>query len=178
MNRRNFLFIGLLLLGLVILVGCIGGKKLNKKDLEELLEIQADFADFLYNNYEFGSYDELELEKLEQEYNDGQGDMTNEEFLDEMAKLEMMQEVEKIEFIGYEISPMNSLEMFYKVNDIFEGSVYLDTISAEAGKLKFSGPADDGQELFPMNKKHLDKPIGNLTFPRELIIFYEGGLDG
>lgn len=153
----------------------IGGKiYMNNKDKQELHEIQTDLAKYLYNNYRIYTMDKSKDEKLNEEYNKGNGVLTTEEFIKKSNALKEYSDIKKIEFTGYEVSPMNTLEIKYKINDTIEKETSLDTISAETNKLLYRVGEHDGEGPFYLEKK--EKPT-TLDVPENLVIYYEGGID-
>ncbi|MGX7243765.1 hypothetical protein ACWOC1_02820 [Enterococcus quebecensis] len=145
----------------------------REKDLAELHDIQTDLANYLYNNYRLYTVDKRKDEQLNSEYNKGKGTLTTEEFLKKSDELKEYSDIEKIEFTGYEISPMNTLEIKYKINDKIEKETSLDTISAETNKLLYRVGEHDGEGPFYLEKK---ENTTKLSTPENLIVYYEGGI--
>ncbi|MGK0552842.1 hypothetical protein ACSFB8_12335 [Enterococcus faecalis] len=171
MNKKK---IGVMIFVIVVLIG-IGGKlSVDKraKDLAELHEIQTDLANYLYNNYRLYTFNKEELDQLDKAYDAGK--MTYPEYskrLDEIAKYS---DISKIEFTGFSVGPMNTLEAYLKINDVYEEEVDLDTLSAETNTFIYRITDSTGKGPYYIEKKR--KPTDS-AIPEAAIIYYEGGID-
>ena len=104
----------------VIILGGIGGKMhmdKREEDLQELLEIQKDLANYMYNNYRLYKRDPKKQEEIVEEYQK-EGGITTEEYLERMLSIREYTDIEKIEFTGYTVSPMNFLKVHFLKIDI------------------------------------------------------------
>ncbi|EGP0013851.1 hypothetical protein H4N08_002777, partial [Enterococcus faecium] len=75
---------------IVIIALSIGGKILmdrREKDNEELRTIQTDLANYLYNHYEISTVDEKREKEIFKEFNQGKGDMTEQEFFERLDSI-------------------------------------------------------------------------------------------
>ncbi|MGK0551389.1 hypothetical protein ACSFB8_06350, partial [Enterococcus faecalis] len=127
MNKKK---IGVMIFIIVVLIG-IGGKlSMDKraKDLAELHEIQTDLANYLYNNYRIYTRDKKKVEDIYQEFDKGKGTLTEKEYFNKLEKLKEYSDISKIEFTGFSVGPMNTLEAYLKINDVYEEEVDLDTL--------------------------------------------------
>ncbi|MDA9460829.1 hypothetical protein B835_713 [Enterococcus mundtii 3F] len=82
MKKR--LWLGVLV---VIILGGIGGKMYMDKreeDRQELLEIQKDLANYVYNNYRLYTTNDEETDRFTQEYSNG--DLTTEKYVEKSCK--------------------------------------------------------------------------------------------
>ena len=161
----------------VIILGGIGGKMhmdKREEDLQELLEIQKDLANYMYNNYRLYKRDPKKQEEIVEEYQK-EGGITTEEYLERMLSIREYTDIEKIEFTGYTVSPMNFLEVHFNLNNSNKHIATLGVKSAETNKWRYN--VDIGR------KKTEDKyfievrefPNGIET-PTEIIEYYYGGL--
>ncbi|MGK0552844.1 hypothetical protein ACSFB8_12345 [Enterococcus faecalis] len=145
MNKKKT---GVMIFIIVVLIG-IGGKlSMDKraKDLAELHEIQTDLANYLYNNYRLYTFNKEELDQLDKAYDAGK--MTYPEYskrLDEIAKYS---DISKIEFTGFSVGPMNSLEVRVIINDVYTLNASSNTVSAETRKLLFDFNTGKGQNNY------------------------------
>lgn len=143
----------------------------REKDKQELLDIQTDLANYLYNNYRVYTKDKKKTEEIKKAYNRGEGSLSEEEYLHKMKEIRQYSDIKKIEFTEYEVSPMNTLEIKYRINDKIEKETSLDTISAETNKLLYRVGEHYGQGPFYLEKK--ETPT-TLDIPENLVIYYEG----
>lgn len=144
-----------------------------KEDVEEMLEVQEDFTNLIYNQYLFCTKDEEAFEQLVKKFKDEKNEMSFEEFLEESESLSDCREMEKIEFTGYSLHPMGFLVMHYVINDRFESTTNLSTKSAETGKYEYMDMKDSSNGV---NLKPKIEPT-NKVFPNDSITFYEGGVN-
>ncbi|WP_430598000.1 hypothetical protein [Enterococcus sp. AZ177] len=128
----------LIALGIIILV--IGGAWYMKreKDLAKLHDIQTDLANYLYNNYRLYTVDKDKDDKLNSEYNKGEGNLTTEEFLKKSDELKEYSDIQKIEFTKFSIGPIKGLDVNFVINNVYPDDTTLSTISAETGKWLYS----------------------------------------
>ncbi|MDA9472331.1 hypothetical protein [Enterococcus sp. 5H] len=171
-NKRIILIIAL---SMVAIVG-IGGTWYMKreKDLAELHDIQTDLANYLYNNYRLYTRDEEKVAIIYQEFDKGKGTITEQEYFDKLDNIKEYSDIEKIEFTGFFVGPMKTLKVNYTINNVIEKETSLDTISAETNKLLYSVGTHDGDGPVYLEKK--DSPT-NLDIPKNLVIYYDGGID-
>ncbi|PTO41804.1 hypothetical protein [Enterococcus mundtii] len=171
MKKR--LWLGVLV---VIILGGIGGKRYMDKreeDRQELLEIQKDLANYVYNNYRLYTTNDEETDRFTQEYSNG--GLTTEEYVEKVVSVRKYIDINKIEFTGDSISPMNFLEVHFNLNNSNKHIATLGVKSAETNKWRYN--VDIGR------KKTEDKyfievrefPNGIET-PTEIIEYYYGGL--
>lgn len=166
MDKKIILILGILL----IMCLSIGGKMyMNKeKDREESLEIQKDLANYVYSNYVLYTKDEEKANKIKEAYNKGNGSLTEEEYLKKMKEVREYVDIEKIKFTGYSITPMNTVDIHFIINDAYEEEVSLDTISAETNKLMYtiSKHSGNGPYYIEEKKEKTDKimPDSNISY--------------
>ncbi|MGM0330302.1 hypothetical protein [Enterococcus sp. AZ084] len=168
-----------LLLGvlLIIILGGIGGKMYMDKregDRQELLEIQKDLANYVYNNYRLYVNNREKEEEIFRKYDRGQGEMTTEEYLKALLEVREYEEITKIEFTGYSIDPMNLLIIYFTVNDVYQEEVWLDTRSAETDKFIYTITNSTGEGPYYITEKEAKT---QLILPDDQIIYYRGGID-
>ncbi|WP_375152608.1 hypothetical protein [Enterococcus mundtii] len=171
MNKR--LWLGVLV---IIILGGIGGKiymDKREEDLQELLEIQNDLANYVYNNYRLYTRDSEKEKEILEEYH-REGGMTTEEYLKALLEVREYKEITKIEFTGYSVSPMNFLTIYFTVNGVYEEEVMLSTISAETNKFIYRITSSRGQGPYFINERKEEKWI---DMADEQIIYYKGGID-
>ncbi|MGQ4068139.1 hypothetical protein [Enterococcus mundtii] len=148
MKKR--LWLGVLV---VIILGGIGGKMYMDKregDRQELLEI----------------------DRFTQEYSNG--DLTTEEYVEKVVSVRKYIDIDKIEFTGYTVSPMNFLEVHFLINDSNKQIATLGVKFAETNKWIYD--IDSGKTK-PGNKYYLEE----LEYPNHQlneieILFYNGGI--
>ncbi|EHB6451270.1 hypothetical protein JWS75_002534 [Enterococcus faecalis] len=170
MKHRKQWLIGLL----IILIIGIGGKwYMDEQEKAKLHEIQTDLANYLYNNYRLYTVDEAKDEQLNKEYNRGEGSLTTEEFLKKSDELKEYSDIKKVEFTSFSIGPVNTLKVYFTINDVYEEEVSLDTISSETKKFIYRITNSTGRGPYYIEQK--DNPT-ELTIPENLIIYYEGGI--
>ncbi|EHR4851110.1 MULTISPECIES: hypothetical protein [Enterococcus] len=171
MKHKKQWLIGLL----IILIIGIGGKwYMDEQEKAKLHEIQTDLANYLYNNYRLYTVDEAKDEQLNKEYNRGEGSLTTEEFLKKSDELKEYSDIKKVEFTSFSIGAMNTLEVYFTINDVYEEEVDLDTISAETEKFIYSITNSTGNGPYYIEKK--DKPTKE-RMPEDLIVYDEGGIN-
>ena len=144
------------------------------KDLAELHEIQTDLANYLYNNYRIYTRDKKKVEDIYQEFDKGKGTLTEKEYFNKLEKLKEYSDISKIEFTGFSVGPMNTLEAYLKINDVYEEEVDLDTLSAETNTFIYRITDSTGKGPYYIEKKR--KPTDS-AIPEAAIIYYEGGID-
>ena len=157
----------------IIIVGLIGGKWYmeREKDKKELLDIQTDLANYLYDNYRLYTFDEQEKQDLEKKYNNG--DLEYREYSNELDRIAKYSDINKIEFTGFSVGPMKTLKVSYIINDTIKNETSLDTISAETDKLiyRVGSHFGDGPDYLEKKKTPSDLPI-----PEKMIVYYHGGI--
>ncbi len=163
-----------LLLGVlvVIILGGIGGKMYMDKregDRQELLEIQKDLANYVYNNYRLYTTNVEETDRFTQEYSNG--DLTTEEYVEKVVSVRKYININKIEFTGYSISPMNSLVIYFTVNDVYQEEVGLNTRSAETDKFIYRIASGRDNGPYFIDEKNEKQEIG---ISEDQIIYYTG----
>ncbi|EOW2616158.1 hypothetical protein ACOU9P_002340, partial [Enterococcus faecium] len=108
--------------GLIVVIALsIGGKILmdrREKDNEELRTIQTDLANYLYNHYEIYTKDKDKIDEADKKYNGGNGTITDDEYLESLKNARQYFNIEKIEFTGFSVTPMKSLEVHFEINDL------------------------------------------------------------
>lgn len=167
----------LIVLVILISVGLILGGKWymdREKDKQELVVIQTDLANYIYNNYVLFSEDKEKGDKLAKEYNNGKGNLTTKEYLDRGVEIRNYFDIEKIEFTSFFITPMNTVAVNFIINDVYTDDVILDTISSETNKRIYKI-----NTLNEVNSYYLDKKNepSDITIPENKIIYYKGGID-
>lgn len=170
MKKR--LWLGVLV---VIILGGIGGKMYMDKregDRQELLEIQKDLANYVYNNYRLYTTNDEETDRFTQEYSNG--DLTTEEYVEKVVSVRKYIDIDKIEFTGYSIDPMNSLIIYFTVNDVYREEVWLDTRSAETDKFIYRITSGRGQGPYFIDERKEEKGI---DISDDQIVYYTGGIN-
>ncbi|WP_206854005.1 hypothetical protein [Candidatus Enterococcus mangumiae] len=160
----------------VIILGGIGGKiymDKRKEDLQELLEIQKDLANYVYNNYRIYTRDSEKQEEIVEEYQK-EGGITTEEYLEKMLSIREYSDIEKIEFTGYSIDPMNSLIIYFTVNDVYREEVWLDTKSAETDNFIYRITSSRGKGPYFIDERKEEK---KLDISDDQIVYYTGGIN-
>ena len=161
----------------IIILGGIGGKMYMDKrqeDRQELLEIQKDLANYVYNNYRLYKKDPKKQEEIVEEYQKD-GGITTEEYLERMLSIREYTDIEKIEFTGYTVSPMNFLEVHFNLNNSNKHIATLGVKSAETNKWRYN--VDIGRKKTE-NKYFVEVrefPNG-IDIPTEIIEYYYGGV--
>ncbi|EOX2716385.1 hypothetical protein ACPE17_001325 [Enterococcus faecium] len=162
---------------IVIIALSIGGKILmdrREKDNEELRTIQTDLANYLYNHYEISTVDEKREKEIFKEFNQGKGDMTEQEFFERLDSITEYIDIEKIEFTGFSVTPMKSLEVHFEINDLLSHTATLGVKSAETGQWIYridSGIEKPGQDHY-LSRKDQET---NRSIPMNIVTFYDGG---
>ncbi|WP_081398746.1 hypothetical protein [Enterococcus mundtii] len=170
MKKR--LWLGVLV---VIILGGIGGKMYMDKregDRQELLEIQKDLANYVYNNYRLYTTNDEETDRFTQEYSNG--DLTTEEYVEKVVSVRKYIDIDKIEFTGYSIDPMNSLIIYFTVNDVYREEVWLDTRSAETDKFIYRITGGRGKGPYFIDERKEEKGI---DISDDQIVYYTGGIN-
>lgn len=164
-------FIALAVVILVVLI--IGGKWYmeREKDKQELIEIQTDLANYIYNNYRLYTKDKSEEKKIKEQYNHGEGSLTEKEYLDLIKKVRIYSDIEKIEFTNFSVTPMNTVEVYFKLNNVYEDSVSLDTVSAETDKLIYNIRTLSGEGSYYLDEK---PEKTETSMPSKEIVYYYG----
>lgn len=168
--KRNTLKV----LVVIILVGLgIGGKWYmdREKDKKELLDIQTDLANYLYNNYVLSTIDEEQKETIFDEYNSGNGSLTEDQFFEKLEEIEKKINIESIEFTNFSVTPMNTVRVHFKLNNLYEDNVALDTVSAETDKLIYNIRTLSGEGPYYLEEK-LKKTDTSIS--SEKIVYYHG----
>ncbi|WP_438844457.1 hypothetical protein [Enterococcus sp. AZ062] len=161
----------------IIILGGIGGKMhmdKREEDRQELLEIQKDLANYVYNNYRLYKRDPKKQEEIVEEYQK-EGGITTEEYLERMLSIREYTDIEKIEFTGYTVSPMNFLKVHFLIKDSNKQIATLGVKSAETDKWIYD--IDSGKSK-PGNKYYLEElEHPNRNQLNEIkIVFYNGGI--
>ncbi|BAV35314.1 hypothetical protein [Enterococcus faecalis] len=170
MRHRKQWLIGLL----IILIIGIGGKwYMDEQEKAKLHEIQTDLANYLYNNYRIYTKNKEKSEEIKKKYNRGNGSITEKEYLQKMKSIREYSDINKIEFTSFSIGPVNTLKVYFTINDVYEEEVSLDTISSETKKFIYRITNSTGRGPYYIEQK--DKPT-ELTIPENLIMYYEGGI--
>ncbi|PZL71324.1 hypothetical protein CI088_12745 [Enterococcus plantarum] len=140
------------LIALSIIILVIGGAWYMKreKDLAKLHDIQTDLANYLYNNYRLYTFNKEELDQLDKDYDNEK--MTFPEYSKRVDEIAKYSDIEKIEFTGFSVGPMNSLEVRLIINDIYTLRASSNTVSAETGKLIFDFNTGKGQNNYFLNE--------------------------
>ena len=167
MKKR--LWLGVLV---VIILGGIGGKRYMDKreeDRQELLEVQKDLANYVYNNYRLYTTNDEETDRFTQEYSNG--DLTTEEYVEKVVSVRKYIDIDKIEFTGYTVSPMNFLEVHFLINDSNKQIATLGVKSSETDNWIYN--IDIGIEKSE-NKYYIEinKTPNVVEIPNAIIIFY------
>ncbi len=170
MKHRKQWLIGLL----IILIIGIGGKwYMDKQEKAKLHEIQTDLANYLYNNYRIYTKNKEKSEEIKKKYNRGNGSITEKEYLQKMKSIREYSDINKIEFTSFSIGPVNTLKVYFTINDVYEEEVSLDTISSETKKFIYRITNSTGRGPYYIEQK--DNPT-ELTIPENLIMYDEGGI--
>lgn len=153
----------------------IGGKMYmdRENDKKELIEIQKDLANYLYNNYTLYTKDNSESNRIKEEYDNGRGSLTEEEYISQIKEARIYVSIDKIEFKEFSTVPINTVRLYFTINEVYDDDVSLDTVSAETNNLiynigEYNG---DGPYYLEKKKEKTDNPI-----PEKSIIYYEGGI--
>ncbi|WP_430603987.1 hypothetical protein IGJ19_002199 [Enterococcus sp. DIV1368b] len=167
MKKR--LWLGVLV---VIILGGIGGKRYMDKreeDRQELLEVQKDLANYVYNNYRLYTTNDEETDRFTQEYSNG--GLTTEEYVEKVVSVRKYIDIDKIEFTGYTVSPMNFLEVHFLINDSNKQIATLGVKSSETDNWIYN--IDIGIEKSE-NKYYIEinKTPNVVEIPNAIIIFY------
>lgn len=164
---------------IVIIALSIGGKILmdrREKDNEELRTIQTDLANYLYNHYEIYTKDKDKIDEADKKYNGGNGTITDDEYLESLKNARQYFNIEKIEFTGFSVTPMKSLEVHFEINDLLSHTAILGVKSAETGQWIYridSGIEKQGQDHY-LSRKDQET---NRSIPMNIVTFYDGGID-
>ena len=161
---------------IVIIALSIGGKILmdrREKDNEELRTIQTDLANYLYNHYEISTVDEKREKEIFKEFNQGKGDMTEQEFFERLDSITEYMDIEKIEFTGFSVGPMKGLVVGFIINDVYPDETTLDTRSAETNKWLYSFNTGNTRNSYVLTKKNSST---DEKMPEENIIYYDEGV--
>ena len=172
MNKKK---IGVMIFIIVVLIG-IGGKLFmdkRAKDLAELHEIQTDLANYLYNNYRIYKKDRKKAEEIKKEYAKGEGSLTEEVYLEKMKSIREYSDISKIEFTGFSVGPMNSLEVRVIINDVYTLNASSNTVSAEARKLLFDFNTGKGQNNYFLEETKESRAV---KLPEKNIIYDNKGV--
>ncbi|MBO1300227.1 hypothetical protein [Enterococcus sp. DIV1271a] len=166
-----------LLLGVlvVIILGGIGGKMYidkREEDRQELLEIQKDLANYVYNNYRLYTTNDKETDRFTQRYSNGE--LTTEEYVEKVVSVRNYIDINKITFTGYSIDPMNSLIIYFTVNDVYREEVWLDTKSAETDKFIYRITSSRGKGPYFIDERKEEK---KLDISDDQIVYYTGGIN-
>ncbi|MGM0172022.1 hypothetical protein IGJ39_002128 [Enterococcus sp. AZ140] len=163
----------------VIIFGGIGGKiymDKRKEDIQELLEIQKDLANYVYNNYRLYINNRGKEEEVFRKYDYGQGEMTTEEYLKALLEVREYTEIIKIEFTGYSISPMNFLEVHFVINDSNKQIATLGVKSSETANWIYNidiGIEKSENKYYKYYIEVKKTPDVN-EIPNEKVVFYHG----
>ncbi len=143
----------LIILGITILA--VGGAWYMKreKDLAELHDIQTDLANYLYNNYRIYTRDEEKVAIIYQEFDKGNGSLTEQEYFNKLDRLKEYSDIEKIEFTKFSIGPMKGLDVNFILNDVYSDDTTLSTISAETGKWLYSFNSMNNRNGYVLERK-------------------------
>ncbi|MFK4567906.1 hypothetical protein [Enterococcus sp. UD-01] len=164
-------------LAIIILVGLtIGGKWYmeREKDKQELLTIQTDLANYLYNNYVLYTSDESKVAEIDKEFDNGRNGWTNIEYLEKLKNARIYSDIKKIEFTKISTTSMNAVNLNFVINSVYTDDVSLDTVSAETGKLIYHIGEYNGDGPYYLEKK---KRKTNDIFPEKSVVFYKGGIE-
>ena len=159
----------------VIILGGIGGKiyiDKREEDRQELLEIQKDLANYVYNNYRLYTTNDKETDRFTQQYSNG--DLTTEEYVEKVVNVRKYIDINKITFTGYSIDPMNSLIIYFTVNDVYREEVWLDTKSAETDKFIYRITSSRGKGPYFIDERKEEK---KLDISDDQIVYYAGGIN-
>ncbi|MGG5321486.1 hypothetical protein [Enterococcus sp. DIV2381] len=159
----------------VIILGGIGGKiyiDKREEDRQELLEIQKDLANYVYNNYRLYTTNDKETDRFTQRYSNG--DLTTEEYVEKVVNVRKYIDINKITFTGYSIDPMNSLIIYFTVNDVYREEVWLDTKSAETDKFIYRITSSRGKGPYFIDERKEEK---KLDISDDQIVYYTGGIN-
>lgn len=166
----------IIVLVIIILVGlAIGGKWYmdREKDKKELIEIQTDLANYLYNNFVLYIDDESKVAEIDKEYDKGNGHLTDIEYLEKLKSAQIYSDIEKVEFTKLSITPMNTVRLYFTINGVYNDDVSLDTISAETNKLIYHIGEYNGDGPYYLEKK---KEKTTESIPEKSIVYYKGGI--
>ncbi len=102
------------------------------------------------------------------------GGITTEEYLEKIVSIREYVDIEKIEFTGYSVDPMNSLVIYFTVNDVYQEEVWLDTRSAETDKFIYRITSGRGQGPYFIDERKEEKGI---DISDDQIVYYTGGIN-
>ncbi len=100
--------------------------------------------------------------------------MTEQEFFERLDSITEYIDIEKIEFTGFSVTPMKSLEVHFEINDLLSHTATLGVKSAETGQWIYridSGIEKQGQDHY-LSRKDQET---NRSIPMNIVTFYDGG---
>ena len=100
--------------------------------------------------------------------------MTTEEYVEKVVSVRKYIDIDKIEFTGYSIDPMNSLIIYFTVNDVYREEVWLDTRSSETDKFIYRITGGRGKGPYFIDERKEEK---KLDISDEQIVYYTGGIN-
>ncbi|MDT2010828.1 hypothetical protein [Carnobacterium divergens] len=171
MFKNKWLWSGFIL---IVCLGIGGGIYMSREnDKRESLAIQKDLANYVYNNYVLYTFDKNQETELDKKFDGGKGNMTYRQYSDELNRIAQYSNVEKIEFTGYSITPMNTVKIHFTINDVYKQNVLLDTISAETNKQLYRIGTNQGDGPYYLDDK---KETTGEIMPNKNIVYYEGAV--
>lgn len=169
--KKKWIWLGILVASILI----IGGKIfMNVNEKNESLQVQKDVADYIAENYILYRFDKEEEDKIIKEFNRGKGNLKEKEYFEKLESIKEVFEINKIEFTGYSITPMNVVKLYFSINGIYKDDITLDSVSFETNKpiYTISTNSGDGPYYIDNKKNEFSGNITNLA-----IIYYEGKLE-
>ena len=163
----------LVVASMILIIGMGVKFYMDKKEQEELRIIQTDLANYLYNNYQLYTFDKKEEELLDKEYNNGNGQMSYDEYSKKVDEIAIYSDIKKIEFTGFSITPMKNLIVYLTINNVYKEEVGLYTISAETNKFIYHIANSTGDGPYYIEEKANKTTV---TMPKDDIIYYKGGI--
>ncbi|EON3039177.1 hypothetical protein ACNG34_002777, partial [Enterococcus faecium] len=117
--------------------------------------------------------DEKREKEIFKEFNQGKGDMTEQEFFERLDSITEYMDIEKIEFTGFSVGPMKGLVVGFIINDVYPDETTLDTRSAETNKWLYSFNTGNTRNSYVLTKKNSST---DEKMPEENIIYYDKGV--
>lgn len=167
-------FIALFLIFLVI--ATIGGYmhiSNHNKRMNFLHETQTDLANYVYQNYQFYELDEKAHAKVVERYKSDKN-MNQEDYLKEAEKTRTYLDIKKIEFTGFKMNPMNTLEVYFTINDVYKDYADVHYYDKKIPKYHYVvGPIikEHPENNYKIFKR--DKAITN-NLNKDHIVYYNG----
>ncbi len=143
----------------------------KEKEKKELLAVQADLANYLYNNYVLYTVDEKKEQEIFKEFNKGNGSLSESQYFEKLDALKEYSKINKVEFTKFVVTPMNTVRVYFVINDVYKEDIFLDKVSAETNKLMYTVSTHSGDGPYYIEEKP-EKTAK--IMPEEDIVYYEG----